>query len=176
MSATPALRLSVVRGQPYSAIAFPVYHSGRVATLEYWFKRFERAELVERYPAVALHGARVHALRGRPEQAWSWLDAAMRGTFTGKLPDGSRSIKPWVDVLKAALCRKGAKPMLADAEAALAGLPKASNWRPSANLPRINTKASGSAWTLCATSVFWKTCGRRDAPPGDYGDSSPLGC
>jgi len=56
----------------------------------------------------------------------------MRGTFTGKLPDGSRSIKPWVDVLKAALCRKGAKPMLADAEAALAGLPKASNWRPSA--------------------------------------------
>ncbi|MGZ4439258.1 MAG: AAA family ATPase, partial [Gaiellaceae bacterium] len=53
-----------------AAIAFPLYHSGRVATLEYWFKRFERAELVERYPAVALHGARVHALRGRPEQAW----------------------------------------------------------------------------------------------------------
>ncbi|MGZ4318246.1 MAG: LuxR C-terminal-related transcriptional regulator [Gaiellaceae bacterium] len=115
-----------------AAIAFPLYHSGRVATLEYWFKRFERAELVERYPAVALHGARVHALRGRPEQAWSWLDAATRGTFTGKLPDGTRSIKPWIDVLKACQCRKGAKTMLADAEAALAGLPKGSNWRPSA--------------------------------------------
>ena len=108
-----------------TAIAFPVYYSGRVVTLDRWFKRFERAGLLERYPAVALHGARIHALRGRPEQAWSWLDAATRGT-------PSRAIEPRIDALKAWLCRKGAKQMLADAESAVEGLPKASDWRPSA--------------------------------------------
>ena len=115
-----------------AAIAFPLYDSGRVATLEYWFKRFERAGLLERYPAVALHGCRIHALRGRTEDAERWLDAAMRGRFSGKLPDGSRSIQPWISVLNAWLCRKGAKRMLADAGAALAGLAEGSNWRPSA--------------------------------------------
>ncbi len=113
-------------------IALPVYHSGRVATLERWFKRFERDGLLERYPAVALHGCRIHALRGREEQAERWFDAATRGTFSGKLPDGSRSIQPWVAVLQAGLCRKGAKRMLADAETAVAGLAKGSNWLPSA--------------------------------------------
>src|SRR5436190_4589314 len=117
-----------------AAIALPVYYSGRVATLERWFNRFERAGLLERYPAVAVHGCRIHALRGRTEDAERWLDAAMRGKFSGKLPDGSRSIQPWISVLNAWLCRKGAKRMLADAGAALAGLAEGSNWRPSALL------------------------------------------
>ena len=108
-----------------TAIAFPLYYSGRVATLERWFKRFERAGLLNRYPAVALHGARIHALRGRAEQAWSWLDAAAYGT-------PARAFEPRIGALKAWLCRKGAKQMLADAEAAVAGLPKRSYWRPSA--------------------------------------------
>jgi LuxR family maltose regulon positive regulatory protein len=108
-----------------TAIAFPVYHSGRLATLERWFERFEGDGLLERYPAVALNGARIHALRGRSEQAWSWLDAASRGTPT-------RAIEPRVSTLKAWLCRKGAKQMLADAESAVAGLPRGSYWRPSA--------------------------------------------
>jgi LuxR family maltose regulon positive regulatory protein len=113
-------------------IAFPVYYSGRVATLERWFKRVERAGLLERYPTVALHGCRVHAMQGRSEDAERWLDAATRGTSSGKLPDGSRSIQPWIAVIRAWLCRKGAKQMLADAEVALAGLASGSNWRPSA--------------------------------------------
>jgi LuxR family maltose regulon positive regulatory protein len=106
-------------------IAFPVYYSGRVATLERWLRRFERAGLLNRHPVVALHGARIHALRGRAEQAWSWLDAAARGT-------PSRAFEARIGVLNAWLCRKGAKQMLEDAEAAVAGLPKASDWRPSA--------------------------------------------
>jgi LuxR family transcriptional regulator, maltose regulon positive regulatory protein len=108
-----------------TAIAFPLYYSGRVVTLDRWFRRFERARLLERYPAVALHGARIHALRGRSEQAWSWLDAAAHGT-------PGRAFEPRIDALKAWLCRKGAKQMLADAESAVEGLPKASDWRPSA--------------------------------------------
>ena len=115
-----------------TAIAFPVYYSGRVATLERWFKRFERAGLLERYPQVTLHGCRIHALRGRVEHAQRWLDVATRGTFTGTLPDGSPSIAPWICVMRAWLCQTGAKQMLEDAEAALAELPEESNWRPSA--------------------------------------------
>ena len=125
-----------------AAIALPVYYSGRVATLERWFNRFERAGLLERYPAVALHGCRLHAVRGRADHAKRWLDAGTRGTFAGKLPDGTRSINSWVAVLRAWLCEKGAKQMLVDAELALAGLHKQSNWRPSALL------AQGAALVL----------------------------
>jgi LuxR family transcriptional regulator, maltose regulon positive regulatory protein len=125
-----------------AAIAFPVYYSGRVATLERWLKRFESPGLLERYPAVALHGCRIHVLRGRAEQAERWLEAAKRGTFTGALPDGSPSIRPWIAVLRAWLCRAGANQMLADARAALAELAEGSNWRPSALL------AQGSALML----------------------------
>jgi len=106
-------------------IAFPVYNSGRVATLERWLRRFERSGLVERYAAIALHGGRIHALRGRAKQAWSWLDAATRAT-------PSRAREPRIAALRAWLCPKGAKRMLADAESAVESLPKASDWRPSA--------------------------------------------
>jgi LuxR family maltose regulon positive regulatory protein len=117
-----------------AAIALPVYYSGRVATLERWFNRFERAGLLERYPAVALHGCRIHALRGRPDRAKRWLDAATHGTFSSKLPDGTRSINSWVALLRAWLCEKGVKQMLAEAEVAVAGLHKESDWLPSALL------------------------------------------
>src|SRR4051794_3379175 len=115
-----------------TAIALPVYHSGRVATLERWLKRFERAGLIERYPAVALQGCRIHALRGRPELAKRWLAAATHGTYAGTLPDGSKSTAPWFATLRAWLCEAGIEQMLVDAEQALAGLPEDSNWRPSA--------------------------------------------
>ena len=108
-----------------TAVAFPVSYSGRVATLERWLGRFERAGLLEQYPAVALHGARVHALQGRSEQATSWLDAAAGGT-------PRRAIEPRIGALEAWLCRRGAEQMLADAESAVKGLPKTSDWRPGA--------------------------------------------
>jgi LuxR family maltose regulon positive regulatory protein len=119
-----------------AAIAPRVYESGRVTTLEHWFERFEKAGLLDQYPAVALHGSRVHALRGRLEQAEAWLDAGARGRTRSKLPDGSRSVAPWIAVLRAWLCRQGATQMLTDAELGLAGLAPESNWRPSALLAR----------------------------------------
>ncbi len=115
-----------------AAIAFPVYYSGRVATLERWFNRFERAGLLERYPAVALHACRINALQGRADRARRCLGAATLGTLTDKLPDGTKSIDSWIAVLRAWLCEKGAKRMLADGEIAVDGLHEESNWRPSA--------------------------------------------
>jgi len=119
-----------------AAIAPQVYQSGRVATLERWFTRFDRAGLLEQYPAVALHGSRVHTLRGRLDEAERWLDAGARGRTRSKLPDGSRSVAPWIAVQRAWMCQRGAAQMLADAELGLAGLAPESNWRPSALLAR----------------------------------------
>jgi LuxR family maltose regulon positive regulatory protein len=125
-----------------TALVLPLYYSGRIATLDRWLARFERAGLLERYPAVAVQGARIHALRGQPEAAEKWLDAATRGTYRGTLPDGTKTIAPWVSTARAWLCRKGAKQMLADAEMAVAGLAAGSSWRAPALL------AQGSALTL----------------------------
>jgi len=125
-----------------TSLALPLYYSGRIATLDQWLNRFERAGLLERYPAVAVQGARIHALRGRTEAAETWLDAATRGTFRGTLPDGTKTIAPWVATARAWLCRKGARQMLADAEMAVAGLAAGSSWRAPALL------AQGSALML----------------------------
>lgn len=125
-----------------TTLVLPLYYSGRVATLERWLTRFERAGLLERYPAIAIQGCGIHAVRGRPEQAEHWLEIASRGTFRGSLPDGTKTIKPWLATLSAWLCRQGPKQMLADADAAVAGLAEGSNWRSGALL------AQGSALLL----------------------------
>jgi LuxR family maltose regulon positive regulatory protein len=115
----------------FTTIALPVYFDGRVVTVERWLARFDEAART-RYPGAALMGAWVHALRGRSEQAQEWLAAAESGSFEGVLPDGSRSLEPWLAVLRAAMCRDGVSQMLADAEGALAELPPESLARPCA--------------------------------------------
>jgi LuxR family transcriptional regulator, maltose regulon positive regulatory protein len=115
-------------------IALPSYYGGRIASVERWLSHFEDAALLERYPAVALQGAWMHALNGRAADAERWLDAAERGAFKGTLSDGSTSLRPWIAVLRAALCRDGAYQMLADAETGLCGLPSGSLLRPTALL------------------------------------------
>src|SRR5262245_7750416 len=114
-----------------TGIALSLYFAGRVAAVEAWLRRFDFARL-ERYAGVAVVGGWVHALCGRREEAEQWLAAAERGTFAGRLPDGSTSPQPWIAILRAAMCCDDASKMLADAESALADLPPDSLVRPSA--------------------------------------------
>jgi LuxR family transcriptional regulator, maltose regulon positive regulatory protein len=116
------------------ASALPTYYDGRIASVERWLSHFDEPALLERYPGVALQGAWVHAAGGRSAKANSWLQAAEAGTFTGILPDGCTSLRPWIAVLRAALCRDGVQQMGEDAEAGLAGLPSGSLMRPTALL------------------------------------------
>jgi LuxR family maltose regulon positive regulatory protein len=125
-----------------AAIAFPIYASGRVATLERWLGRFTNPALLERYPLVALHGCSIHALRGRAQQARLWLEAAARGAEGAGRTRDSSSVAARVAVMRAWLCRDGAEQMLADAEAAAAALAEGTNWRAGALL------AEGSALML----------------------------
>jgi LuxR family transcriptional regulator, maltose regulon positive regulatory protein len=113
-------------------IALPLYYRGRATSVESRLSRFDSPALLRRYPAVALQGSWIHALRGRPAEAEQWLRVAETSTFKGKLADGSTSLRPWAAVLRAAMCREGVHQMLADSESALLVVPADSQIRPSA--------------------------------------------
>jgi LuxR family maltose regulon positive regulatory protein len=113
-------------------IALPAYYCGRVATVERWIAGFDDPELLERYPDVALQGSFIHALRGRTDAAERWLLIAEAARFRGKLADGSTSLQPWIATVRATIGKDGVYQMIADAESALSGLPRDSQFRPCA--------------------------------------------
>ena len=111
------------------ALAGTYYRTGRVTTVERWLAHFEDSDLLERYPAIAVSGAWVHALRGRPEAAERWALAVETAQFEGPMPDGS-PLEAWAATVRALLCREGVEQMRADAELALSHLPASSQWHP----------------------------------------------
>ena len=100
------------------ALAFPAYQRGRVATAERWLGWLEDRAAMGRYPAIAALAVMFYALTGKPARAELWADVAERGAAVTRLPDGSRSIEPWLALLRAVLCRDGVEQMRADAELA----------------------------------------------------------
>jgi LuxR family transcriptional regulator, maltose regulon positive regulatory protein len=113
-----------------ASLALPVYYSGRVTTVESWLDRFGGDAQLERYPAVAVLGGWIHALQGQATEAERWLDLATRAGDDGLPADRGESVRPWIALLRAALCRDGVEQMLRDAEVALDELPAGSQWRP----------------------------------------------
>ena len=124
-----------------TALGQPAYAAGRVETVRRWLDWFEDRGLLGRYPTVAVLGAFLHALLGRPAAAERCLAAAERGPAGGRVADGS-TVAGWVALARAFLCREGAERMLADARAARDGLAPASTFRGTALL------LEGVAWLL----------------------------
>ena len=108
-----------------SSIAMSVSAGGRVAAVESWLERFD-GETLHRYPAVAVEGSRIHALRGRADQAETWLAAAERGAAREK----NGATKACIDVLRAAMCVDGPERMLTRSKSALAELAPEHPWHP----------------------------------------------
>jgi LuxR family maltose regulon positive regulatory protein len=106
----------------------PVWASGRVDTVLRWMEWFEREQLMERYSAVAVHGALMFALLGRATRAEQWAAAAERASPTGRLPDGS-TMESYLAYLRAILCRDGVAEMRRDAGIAWEGLSPLSPYR-----------------------------------------------
>jgi LuxR family maltose regulon positive regulatory protein len=106
----------------------PVWASGRVDTVLRWMEWFEDRSLIERYPAVAVHGALIFALHGRPAKAERWAAAAERASPTGSLADGS-TMESHLAYLRALLCRDGVQAMRRDAQIAWDGLSPLSPYR-----------------------------------------------
>ena len=114
----------------------PALSAGKHSMVESWLAGFDAAAGLDKFPAVAVLGAWVHALGGRPGSAERWLGVAANAAVETIPPDGSASIRPWIAVLEAGMCRHGAERMRADAELALRDLGAASWWRPTALLLR----------------------------------------
>jgi LuxR family maltose regulon positive regulatory protein len=106
----------------------PVWASGRVDTVLGWMQWFERQQLMERYPAVAVHGALIFALLGRATKAEQWAAAAERPPREGRLSDGS-TMASYLAYLRAILCRDGVAEMRRDARLALDELSPLSPYR-----------------------------------------------
>ena len=117
------------------AIALPTHYDGRIHTLEEWLSWFGDDEL-RRYPALAVYGAWVRVLTGRPGEAERWLALADGATSTIALSDGSATIAPWVATLRAHMMPGGVENAMADADLALSQLPRGSPWIPTALLAR----------------------------------------
>jgi LuxR family transcriptional regulator, maltose regulon positive regulatory protein len=109
------------------SLAFPAYASGRAQTARRWFQWFEEQGLIERYPPIAVQGAFLQVLAGRPADVGRWAAAAERGLAAGTLARSS-TMEPWMALLRALLCRDGVDRMRADAKAAVAGLGPGSPW------------------------------------------------
>ena len=109
------------------ALVLPLYYDGRKETVEHWLGWFDDDQLV-RYPALAVYGAWIRVLTGRPAEAERWLALAERATSTIPLSDGSTTIEPWVASLRAHTMPGGVEQALADAERALNQLPPTSPW------------------------------------------------
>ncbi|HEV8166552.1 MAG TPA: LuxR C-terminal-related transcriptional regulator, partial [Actinomycetota bacterium] len=114
-------------------VSQPVWVSGRVDTILRWMEWFEREHLMERYPAVAVHGALIFALLGRATRAEQWAAAAERASSDGRLPDGrlpdGSTVESNLAYLRAFLCRDGVAEMRRDARLAWDGLGPLSPYR-----------------------------------------------
>jgi LuxR family maltose regulon positive regulatory protein len=119
------------------ALFLPAYYDGRLETLEEWLSWFGEEELAD-YPALAVYGAWLRVLTGRPEEAERWLALADGATSAIPLSDGSATIAPWVATLRAHMMGDGVDRALADASLALDQLPSESGWIPVALLARGN--------------------------------------
>jgi len=117
------------------AIALSVYNDGRMEAVERWLGWFDDDDLA-RYPALAVYGAWIRVLTGRPEDAERWLAVADGQASAMPLSDGSATIDPWVACLRAYMMGGGVERALADANLALEQLPPDSGWIPGSLLVR----------------------------------------
>ena len=81
----------------------PVHPLGPRRDRGRWLRAFDDADLLDRYPAVAVFGTFIHAQRGRPEVAERWAQAVESSGFDGVMPDGSTSLRPWAALVRAML-------------------------------------------------------------------------
>jgi LuxR family transcriptional regulator, maltose regulon positive regulatory protein len=106
----------------------PVWASGRVETVLRWMTWFDEGHGIERYPAIAAHGALIFALMGRSAEAERLADLAQQAPPTAMLPDGS-TMGGLLAYLRAILARDGVEAMRRDARQGFEELPLTSPYR-----------------------------------------------
>ena len=125
------------------------------------------------HPVLAVYGAWIRVLTGRPDDAERLLALADGATSTGPLPDGSATIEPWIATLRAHMMRDGVERALADADLALDQLPPGSWWIPGAL--RMRGVAHGLLGATDRETEDLKRIHRGGAGPGRPGRRRPAG-
>jgi LuxR family transcriptional regulator, maltose regulon positive regulatory protein len=123
-----------------NALGLTLYYDGRRETVEEWLGWFGDEDLV-RYPALAVLGAWLRALTGRPADAERLLSLAEGATPALPDSEASATIEPMIATLRANMMVGGVETALADAELALDQLPPESDWIPVALLARAVAQA-----------------------------------
>ncbi len=136
---------SAANGRPYGALEYAVAAGDRqrvislletdeprpadaagVGVLEGCFDLLDDGRSLERHPAVAMLGARIHAVAGRAEEAERFARLAERG-FRQASPQ-SEPLAPALSVTRAAMCRDGIATMRADATLAVRASAEGTGW------------------------------------------------
>ena len=108
-------------------------YGGNADKLDRWLQTFDEAAF-RRRPPLAVAGAWIHLLNGRPDAAEHLADIAERSTFDGDPGDGSASFKSSRAILRAVMARHGPEDMFANASFAVAAEQPGSPWRTNALL------------------------------------------
>ena len=74
-------------------LALSLYYDGRMAIVEEWLGWFDVADLV-RFPSLAVFGAWIRALTGRPAEAEWWLSLADGATSRSRSRTAARRSSP----------------------------------------------------------------------------------
>ena len=97
----------------------PTYWLGRRATVQRWLRWLDEQDGMERYPMVAVWASILSAVMARPAEAERWADALDRWQYGDMARPADPAAEAWAAVVRASLCRHGAKQMLADADDAV---------------------------------------------------------
>ena len=99
-------------------LALSAFRQARVATIQRWFQWLHDHDGVAGHPMAAIWASLLAAQLGQSADADRWADAADQAEAGGASGSRDPGTRPWVGVLRALMCRHGAKQMLADAEEA----------------------------------------------------------
>ena len=98
------------------------YRQGRITTARRWLQWLDDKGGIEGHPMIAVLASLISATTGRPVEAGRWADAADRWQDGNGTRPGDEAATAWTVMLRAVLCRRGIKQMLADADQAVAAV------------------------------------------------------
>jgi LuxR family transcriptional regulator, maltose regulon positive regulatory protein len=100
-------------------LAVPAQRQGRVTTILGWFRWLEDRGGIEEHPMVAVMASIIAAMTGRPADAERLAGAVDRWQYGNPARRDDPAAEAWAALLRAVLCRSGARQMRADADEAV---------------------------------------------------------
>ncbi len=108
-------------------------YGGHADKLDRWLRVFDDAAFM-RHPPLAILGAWMYLLSGKPDVTEHLANIAERSTFSGDPGDGAASFESSRALLRAVMARHGPEDMLANASFAVSAEGPGSPWRTNALL------------------------------------------